>query len=128
MRIVSGCAADGPSGFLPPPGARLRTIVHNPYFVRHFVNRTSCVVKRIYYLVYSVKPPKAAKMDDQAQLTITVPEAGKRYYGLSRDASYAAARRGDIPTIRVGRLLRVPVRAMERLLDTAGERERRGTT
>ena len=67
-------------------------------------------------------------MDDEAQLTITVPEAGKRYYGLSRDASYAAAQRGDIPTIRVGRLLRVPVRAMERLLDTAGERERRGTT
>jgi hypothetical protein len=26
-------------------------------------------------------------------------------------------KRADIPTIRVGRLLRVPVRAMERLLD-----------
>ena len=67
-------------------------------------------------------------MNDEAPLTITVPEAGKRYFDLSRDASYAAAQRGDIPTIRVGRLLRVPVRAMERLLDTAGERERRGTT
>ena len=31
--------------------------------------------------------------------------------------AYAAAERGEIPTIRVGRLLRVPVRAMERLLD-----------
>jgi hypothetical protein len=37
--------------------------------------------------------------------------------GLSRDSSNAAAKRGEIPTIRVGRLLRVPVRAIERLLD-----------
>ena len=58
-------------------------------------------------------------MNDEAQLTITVPEAGKRYFNLSRDASYAAAQRGDIPTIRIGRLLRVPVQAMERKLDEA---------
>jgi hypothetical protein len=54
-------------------------------------------------------------------LTISVPEAGKRYFGLSRIASYAAADRGDIPTIRIGRLLRVPVRALERMLDRASE-------
>jgi hypothetical protein len=53
--------------------------------------------------------------------TISVPEAGKRYYGLSRNGSYAAARRGEIPTIKVGRLSRVPVRAMARLLDTAAQ-------
>jgi len=41
-------------------------------------------------------------------LTISVPEAGRRYLGLSRNGSYAAAARGEIPTIRVGRLLRVP--------------------
>jgi len=51
--------------------------------------------------------------------TLTVPEAGKLYFDLSRDASYDAARRGDIPTIRLGRLLRVPVRAIERMLDSA---------
>jgi hypothetical protein len=59
-------------------------------------------------------------MDEEAPLTISVVEAGRRYFGLSRGASYQAAERGDIPTIRVGRLLRVPVRAMERRLDTAG--------
>ena len=53
-------------------------------------------------------------------LTITVPEAGSRYLGLSRNGSYQAARNGTIPTIRIGRLLRVPVRAMERLLDEVG--------
>jgi hypothetical protein len=53
--------------------------------------------------------------------TLSVPEAGKKYFGLSRNGSYDAARRGEIPTIPVGRLLRVPVRLMERMLDTAGE-------
>jgi hypothetical protein len=58
----------------------------------------------------------------EAPLTLTVPEAGKRYFGLSREASYAAAARGDIPTIRIGRrLLRVPVRALEAMLDRASE-------
>jgi hypothetical protein len=52
-------------------------------------------------------------------LTVSVPEAGRRYFGLSRNSSYAAAERGDIPTIRVGRLLRVPIKAMNELLDTA---------
>jgi len=51
--------------------------------------------------------------------TISVPEAGRKYFGLSRNGSYAAAERGEIPTIRIGRLLRVPVRALERTLDEA---------
>jgi excisionase family DNA binding protein len=54
--------------------------------------------------------------------TITVPEAGKKYLGLSRNAAYAAAGRGEIPTVRIGRLLRVPVRAMERILDAADQK------
>jgi hypothetical protein len=49
--------------------------------------------------------------------TISVPEAGKKYFSLSRNAAYAAAERGDFPTIRLGRLLRVPVVALERMLD-----------
>jgi len=54
--------------------------------------------------------------------TLSVPEAGKRYFGLCRNAAYDAAARGDLPTIRIGRLLRVPVRALERMLDCASER------
>jgi hypothetical protein len=53
--------------------------------------------------------------------TMTVPEAGRRYFSLSRNASYEAARRGDISIIRVGRLLRVPVAAMDRKLEEAGQ-------
>jgi hypothetical protein len=59
--------------------------------------------------------------EDDVPLTLTVPEAGKRYFGLCRNASYDAAARGQIPTIRIGRLLRVPVRALEKMLDRASE-------
>lgn len=52
--------------------------------------------------------------------TLSVPEAGKRYFDLGRNAAYAAAERGEIPVIKVGRRLRVPLRAMERLLEQAG--------
>jgi len=56
-------------------------------------------------------------MTIEAEKTISVPEAGRRYFDLCRGSSYEAAKRGDIPTIRIGRLLRVPVRALERMLD-----------
>jgi hypothetical protein len=53
--------------------------------------------------------------------TLSVPEAGRTYFDLSRNASYEAARRGEIPTIRIGRILRVPVVALERKLAEAGQ-------
>lgn len=48
-------------------------------------------------------------------LTYSVPEAG-RMAGLSRNSAYAAAERGEIPTISFGRLLRVPAAAWDRIL------------
>lgn len=55
--------------------------------------------------------------------TLSVPEAGQKYFGLCRGAAYAAAARGEIPTVKVGRLLRVPVRALEAMLDNPNKRE-----
>jgi excisionase family DNA binding protein len=46
-------------------------------------------------------------MDDNECGTLTVPEAGKAL-GLTRHGSYEAVKRGEIHTIRFGRLLRVP--------------------
>ncbi len=57
-----------------------------------------------------------SRADIDLCLTMTVPEAGKRYLGLSRNGSYKAAAAGIIPVVRVGRLLRVPVAAMDRLV------------
>lgn len=45
------------------------------------------------------------------RLTLTVPEAG-RALGLGRDAAYAAAERGDIPCLTVGRRKVVPTHAV----------------
>ena len=67
---------------------------------------------------------ESTEMSDKDPLTISVPEAGRRYFNLSRGGSYEAAKRGEIPTIRIGRLIRVPVRALERMLDKAVERSR----
>ena len=55
--------------------------------------------------------------------TLTVPTAGKKYFDLGRNASYEAAKRGDLPVIRIGSRLRVPIAALERMLADAG-RER----
>jgi hypothetical protein len=49
--------------------------------------------------------------------TLSVPEAGKRYFGLSAQGSYSAAARGDLPVIRFGRRLRSPVKALEAMLE-----------
>jgi hypothetical protein len=51
---------------------------------------------------------------------MSVPDAGRIYYGLSKNGSYDAAERGDIPTVRVGRLLKVPIHMMEAKFSEAG--------
>jgi Helix-turn-helix domain len=53
--------------------------------------------------------------------TCSVPEAGRILGIKSRDRAYAAARNGEIPVIRIGRLLRVPLVALERMLDQAAK-------
>jgi excisionase family DNA binding protein len=48
--------------------------------------------------------------------TLTIEEAGMEVLGLSRWASYEAAKSGALPTIRIGRRLLVPRAALEKLL------------
>jgi excisionase family DNA binding protein len=59
-------------------------------------------------------------MEDE-KLTITVEEAAK-LLGISRGLGYEMARAGKLPTIRFGRRLLVPRRALCHLLEkTTGE-------
>ena len=53
---------------------------------------------------------------DETAKTVSVPDAGKRYFGLAKNASYAAAARGEIPVIRIGGRLRVPIIRLEKML------------
>lgn len=54
-------------------------------------------------------------MSEGAQ-TITIAEAARRL-GICESSCYDAARRGEIPTLRLGRRLLVPVAALEALLE-----------
>jgi hypothetical protein len=51
--------------------------------------------------------------------TLSVPVAGRLYFGLGRNASYEAAKRGEIPTIKIVSRLRVPIVALELMLAQA---------
>lgn len=51
------------------------------------------------------------------KLCISVPEAA-RLLGLGRNSVYEAVRRGEVPAVRVGRRLVVPIRALEEWLES----------
>jgi hypothetical protein len=46
-----------------------------------------------------------------ARPTITVEQFG-RIFGLSKNPAYEAVKRGDVPSIRMGRLIRVPTKPL----------------
>ena len=52
-------------------------------------------------------------MDER--LTISIPEAA-RLLGIGRSLAYEAANRGEIPTIRIGDRVLVPMAALKRML------------
>ncbi len=54
------------------------------------------------------------------RVTVTVEEAGQAI-GLSRGAAYNAARRGDIPTVKIGKRLLVPTHVLLAKLDGRSE-------
>lgn len=51
--------------------------------------------------------------------TMSVWPDAARKLGVGKDAAYAAAHAGEIPVVKIGRLLRVPVAAFERMLENA---------
>ena len=48
------------------------------------------------------------------------PDAGKAL-GLSRNSTYDAAKAGEIPTVKFGRTIRVPLAALHKMLEDAGK-------
>lgn len=58
-----------------------------------------------------------------ARQTLTVPEAAERL-GISRNHAYEAARSGDLPTIKIGKRLLVPIAAFERMLSGEGKADK----
>jgi hypothetical protein len=64
---------------------------------------------------------KMTNRDEEKPFTKPIPEAGKKYFGLSRNGSYEAAKLGIIPTIDVGRnRKKALVRPLEQKLNGNG--------
>ncbi|MGH9291042.1 MAG: helix-turn-helix domain-containing protein [Acidimicrobiales bacterium] len=61
-----------------------------------------------------VGQPAAAKANQR--LTVSVEEAA-RLLGISRGHAYALVNRGEIPSLRLGRRIVVPLGALDRLLN-----------
>jgi hypothetical protein len=55
-------------------------------------------------------------MEKREPKTLSVPVAGRIYFRLGRNASYEAAKRGEIPVIKIASRLCVPVVALEQML------------
>jgi excisionase family DNA binding protein len=55
----------------------------------------------------------------------TIEEAAK-VLRIGRSAAYSAARRGELPVIRIGRSLRVPRRQLEELIGPGNEERDEG--
>src|SRR5437764_13081151 len=64
-------------------------------------------------------PGQKGGPSSSGRLVYSVPEAG-RLLGLSRNAAYAAAQRGEIPVIRIGRRLLVPKVPFHRKVELVG--------
>jgi excisionase family DNA binding protein len=68
---------------------------------------TLCIDKSIH-----ISKERSHKMH---RATLTITETAKRL-GIGRSAAYEAARTGQIPTIKIGKRILVPLTALERLL------------
>jgi len=60
-------------------------------------------------------------MSEEMRRTMSVPAAG-RILGLSRNSAYEAARRGELPTLRIGGRIFVVKDALDRMLAAAEAR------
>ena len=66
------------------------------------------------------RTPKLADRAFHRCRTMTIEQAAVQL-GIGRSLAYEAARRGEIPTIRIGRKLLVPIEQLERLLGQGGQ-------
>ena len=66
--------------------------------------------------------PRGLTLSDlHSRTTLNVEEAG-RVLGIGRSGAYDAVRRGDVPSLRIGGRVRVPVPALLRMLGAEPDR------
>ena len=76
--------------------------------------------KQVFGVTYRIcVTTKGTDMSDEHKgppWTMTVPEAGRHYYQVGRNASYRLAKSGVMPTIVVGGLIKALPRVIEAML------------
>jgi excisionase family DNA binding protein len=82
--------------------------------------REALVLATFNFFEHAMRVPVPGGVEEK-RLTLTVEEAAE-ILGLSRAFAYEAVRRGEIPSIRIGRRILVPKAALDRLL--SGEQGR----
>jgi excisionase family DNA binding protein len=60
---------------------------------------------------------------DRDQLLAWDVDTGARRLGISKNAAYRALKNGEIPSVRIGRRILIPVSALEDFLRRAGGHE-----
>ena len=67
-------------------------------------------------MVHQSDPTAAMQAEDRhGRVAISIPEAARRL-GIGRNQGYECAKRGEIPTIRLGKRMVVPLAAFEAML------------
>ena len=61
-------------------------------------------------------------MDKQVDRLVLSADEARKKLGLSRGLMYEAIRKGEVPSIRIGRRILIPINALNRMLENAGER------
>ena len=62
---------------------------------------------------------KPAQSQPTDRLTYSVEEAAE-LLGISRNSAYEAVRKGELPTVRLGRRILIPRSRLEAMLDDGG--------
>ena len=58
--------------------------------------------------------------ENSSKETITVVETAKRL-GIGRNTAYKAVKRAEIPSVRIGRRILVPSKALDKWLESSGK-------
>jgi len=86
----------------------------------HWVNHADELEEALHWVAegdVDVAPVRGIAVSMPERLTFTVEEAAAAL-GISRAFAYEAVSNGDIPSIRIGRRVLVPRKALERMLES----------
>ena len=61
------------------------------------------------------------KVKSPSKMTLSIPEVAEML-GISRNSAYQGVMTGEIPSIRVGKRILVPIKALERMLEGTGQK------